>query len=227
MSLTVQNIVDATEDNFGIESTDTSKQAFLLTKFNRDVFPVVRNIILKEDQHFFDEIGYSNIVAGTDLYRVEKDATKTAFATAKRIRKLHAIGVLLDGSDQYYRPLTNADLYRNEAQQVNNNTSYCIWGYMKQSGYIRVLDIPDTAITNGLRFDFTREYEDMALSDTIPVDADMAPVLIDGLSYKLAQKLESDQMIGYRADWIKGHKMIRGMVADFSDDDVQLDGAFE
>lgn len=220
MSLTIQQVIDGAEDNFGIASGDTTHQSFLLSKFNRDIMPTIRNIILKECKHYFSEVGFADLVADTDLYQPEKNESKVAYDAALPIRTLHALGVLVDGSSQFYRPLENAELSRNDLRQVASTTTFRVWGYYKEGDKIRVVDIPKTSITNGLRFNYTRAYEDLAIGAALPVPSDMAPVVIDGLSYKLAQKLQSDQMTYFRTDWTKGHKMIRSMVADWSDDDM-------
>lgn len=228
MDITVQIAIDSAESNFGIPDSDTTYQGYLLNKFNQEIFPRIRNEILKIDGNFFSEIGYADIVADQDIYRPTKDRDKTAYAGGtKNIRKLQALGVLFQAGSNFYRPVSNAVLFRDERAQVDTSTTANVWGYLMEGKYVRVLDIPREAKTNGLRFDYTPEYQSLVIGDEIPLLNDLAGIVISGLSLRLAQRMRiTEQIRLFTGEWELGIRDVRKFAFHRVDMDTNLDNQF-
>ncbi len=216
MSTTAQDILDSTKGDFGLGTTETQHDAYLLNKLNRQILPLIRNEVLRSDEKYFNEIAYSDLVDGTDLYRPEKDRDKVAYVnsatppveTPKNIRKLYALKCLKADSSRFYYPVFNAINERDETSQVSKLTSRNVWGYLFEGKEVRILDIPRADRTDGLQWDFAPEFVALAADETIPgLLDDFMYVLIDGLSMKLAQQLENTEQIKtYQTDFLIGRK---------------------
>lgn len=235
MSTTVQNIIDATQANFTDGAADTARTTFLLNAFNQQILPTVRNEILRVDENYFNEIGYTDIVANTQYYKPEKDRDKVTYTvgtppvdTPRNIRKLHALKVLRRDQDQFYVPLWNARAQRDSTVQVDNSNTFGVWGYLFEGKEVRLLDIPDEARTNGLQWDYTPEFTALAVGDDIPgITDDYIGVLINGLSLKLAEKLRSNTQIKvYDREFLLGRRDLIRHTAQRNDINVQLRASF-
>lgn len=188
--MTPQDIIDTVKTRWDIQ--DTSLDSIMLGWLNRSIWPKVRNTAIQANKKYFNEIAYIDLVAGVSTYQPTDDDE-----AAIRIREIHAVHVLLQEGSQNYQPLVNAELERNDVVQVNSDNTSSVWGFMMEGASIRVVDIPRTSITNGIRLDYTPQLTVFTLSTTIPLADDFADPLVDGVAMCLAERKKDAEMISH------------------------------
>ena len=184
--MTRDEIVAMAKSHLRVSVTD--HDAYLALLFQDVVYPRVRLDVMALEKAYFQTAYTQNLVAGTAAYSVKNQAD-----AAVDWLQIIAVHIKQDASSEEWTPVPPWPGQVDETQQVDVATSGGIGWYRMQGTQIILIDIPDEAVTNGLKIIAIPEYETVAASGTPAIPKSLHFIVADGLAAYLAERLGNEQ----------------------------------